>query len=1025
MGRPSSPRALAVVGVVVLALAASMATVEADTTTTTVETSESTTTTVPLPESTATTTEAEATTATPPGRKPAPPLVEPAVVVITEVMTNPSSVLDSRGEWFEIHNPGPDRVDLTGWVVTDERSDRHVIGSLQVPAGGYAVLARLGDTARNGGVVANHVYGEDLVLLNQPDRLVLLRPDGSEADRVDWGVAGFPWPRGRSMALRDPAADNAVGSSWCLSTTAMWGGDLGSPGGRTNCSESTVDLVITEILQNPRATGDFVGEWFEVLNRGEEPVDLAGFVVKDDDRDRFVIDDSVPIGPGEHVVIGRNANRRTNGSVDVAYAYGDAMALHNSSDELVLLDPDGVQVDRVAWDDGATFPDPNGASMVLADPAAEDDRGSAWCTAQTWWAGADRGTPGTAGGCTPPEPAPAIVVTEIMFDPLAVGDREGEWFELSNLEATPVDLSGWVVRDDHGDRFTIDDLTIPAGGRVVLAEVGDPSTNGGVDAAYVYGTDFHLHNSVDELVLETADGVLVDRIRWGTRRGFPDPTGASIELRDVTADNALGANWCVATDPYGAGDLGTPGVGGPCAPPGPAPQLVVTEIMRNPAAVPDDDGEWFEVHNPTDTTVDLHGWRISDLGSELHRIGRSVEVPPGGFVVLGRSDRRSSNGGVDVAYAYGAAIRLSNGADELVLSDPHGRAVDRIEWDGGTEWIRPNGASMALALATLDRSLPGPLAVGNEPEGWCESATTFGRGDRGSPGKPTICLRPSDPDRIVITEIHRDPAGTPDSLGEWIELHNADDHPVNLRGWVLRDDDWDEWTIFHHGSLVLKPGEYLVLGKQADPDRNGGAPVQVAYGAELILYNAVDELTLVDPKNNPVDRVRWRRGDGFPGSSGVSAQRLAPFGDGLDPDSWCDGVIPYATGNHGTPGGPTVCERPAPPPLPDGVDPGLSPILECVEARDGRLVARFGYENREEFEFSLPGGPTNRLVGPVLETDGPVTDFVHPHVVPGRPGRTPFGEGAFSVAFEPEGTIVWTLHGRTATAAADSTRCEG
>lgn len=830
------------------------------------------------------------------GAKPGP-AGPPPVIVITEVMTNPSVVLDSRGEWFEVHNPGADAVDLAGWTITDEQSDTHVVGKgLVVPAGGYAVLARVGDPGRNGGIPASYAYGEDLVLLNNPDRLVLLAPDGTEVDRVDWGTAGFPWPRGRSMGLVDPADDNAVGANWCLSTTAMPGGDLGSPLGPTRCDESPHDLVISEILQNPRAVADSVGEWFEVLNRGTTTVDLRGFTIKDDDHDSFTVDASLPVGAGERVVLGRSV------TAPVDFAYGDAMALHNSSDELVVLDRDGIQVDRVAWDDGRTFPDPNGASMVLADTESDNGPGGAWCEAAVSWSGADRGTPGEPGGCDQGVAA-GLVITEVFVDPVAVGDRSGEWFEVLNATDTTVDLTGWTIRDDDDDRHTITGLSIAPGERAVLAESG--TDNGGVEPDYVYGSDLLMHNDADELVLVDERGLVADRVAWSARRGLTPGPGASIELVDPSSDNTLGANWCTATTPFGDGDLGTPGSGSPCPPVPPPPQLVVTEIMRNPAAVGDDHGEWFEVHNPTTDAVDLLGWLISDEDSDLHRIDASVVIPSGGWVVLGRDADRGRNGRVDIAYAYGTDIRLSNTADELVLSDPHGRPVDRIRWDDGDLWLRPNGASMALALATLDRSLPGPLAVGNEPGGWCESAPTFGAGDRGTPGAPTICLTETDPDRIVITEVHRNPAAVADSLGEWIEVYNADDHPVNLNGWVLADADWDRWTIRHTGSLVLKPGEYLVIGKHDDPARNGGLEVEVTYGPAIILFNAADELVLTDRKGRVIDRVVWR--SGFPGASGRSAQLRDLAGDGTDPGSWCEGVSIYGDGDRGTPGNPTAC----------------------------------------------------------------------------------------------------------------------
>lgn len=70
--------------------------------------------------------------------------------VITEIMLNPVAVYDSRGEWFEIHHPSAEPLDLAGWTFGDETHDLHTIDALEIAPGGYVVLARHGDAARNG-----------------------------------------------------------------------------------------------------------------------------------------------------------------------------------------------------------------------------------------------------------------------------------------------------------------------------------------------------------------------------------------------------------------------------------------------------------------------------------------------------------------------------------------------------------------------------------------------------------------------------------------------------------------------------------------------------------------------------------------------------------------------------------------------------------------------------------------------------------------------------------------------------------
>ena len=95
--------------------------------------------------------------------------------------------------------------------------------------------------------------------------------------------------------------------------------------------------------------------------------------------------------------------------------------------------------------------------------------------------------------------------------------------------------------------------------------------------------------------------------------------------------------------------------------------LVITEIMLNPSAVPDADGEWFEVYNATDHPIDMLGLTISDDGFDSHVIGESLIVPSDGFVVLGNNIDQATNGGIKVDYIYGSSWFLANSDDEVII----------------------------------------------------------------------------------------------------------------------------------------------------------------------------------------------------------------------------------------------------------------------------------------------------------------------------------------------------------------------
>ncbi|APF20647.1 lamin tail domain-containing protein [Caldithrix abyssi] len=157
---------------------------------------------------------------------------------------------------------------------------------------------------------------------------------------------------------------------------------------------------------------------------------------------------------------------------------------------------------------------------------------------------------------------PDIVINEIMQNPSAVDDSKGEWFELYNNDTETVDINGWIIKDDGVDYHVIDNggpLTIAPGEYLVLGNNDTTTVNGGVPVDYMYD-NFLLSNSDDEVVLVYSDGVTeVDRVNYDGGPNFPDPSGASMELKNPNYDNNDGANWDTATTPFGDGDLGTPG----------------------------------------------------------------------------------------------------------------------------------------------------------------------------------------------------------------------------------------------------------------------------------------------------------------------------------------------------------------------------------------------------------------------------------------------------------------------------------
>ena len=145
-------------------------------------------------------------------------------VVINEVMANPRSLPDERGEWFELRNFETRSIDLRGWSIASG-NDRGVTidRSVVLPPAGIIVLAREPESALS----AAFAYGSSVSLGNGADWIAVRLPDGRMVDSVAWTspVAGA------SRALREGATVHAdlASDAWETSTQTFGGGDRGTP----------------------------------------------------------------------------------------------------------------------------------------------------------------------------------------------------------------------------------------------------------------------------------------------------------------------------------------------------------------------------------------------------------------------------------------------------------------------------------------------------------------------------------------------------------------------------------------------------------------------------------------------------------------------------------------------------------------------------------------------------------------------------------------------------------------------------
>lgn len=427
-------------------------------------------------------------------------------LLITEIMADPTKAEDTAGEWFELHNASNVDIDIVSWEI-HSGDEKHVISAstaVIVPAGGYLALGRQTDESQNGGAQIGYAY-QSILLSNSADDLSIWCGENM-IDQVAW-TAEWPGDAGHSVIL-DPSGldgdnnDNPIW--WCLAFNEFGLGDFGSPGvANISCGEHSCG---DEIIQDWEQCDD--GN--STTSDGCEP-DCT--TTPSNDRDSDTVPDATDNCPDFPNPNQEDLN--TNGIGD---------ACENG------FCGNGVKDGDETCDDKNQIP---------------GDGCSTTCTVEEF-------------------PAGCVIVTEFMFDPKAVSDTNGEWFEVFNTTASPIDIAGWYIKDDGSDSHQImpesKSLVIEAGGYLLFGRNGDILANGGLALDYACKTT--LGNTEDEINLEWHSNV-IDRVAWKTSDGWPSAPGKSVQLDSAflnAYDNDLAGHWCLSSEGNAllSGDFGTP-----------------------------------------------------------------------------------------------------------------------------------------------------------------------------------------------------------------------------------------------------------------------------------------------------------------------------------------------------------------------------------------------------------------------------------------------------------------------------------
>lgn len=469
----------------------------------------------------------------------------------------------------------------------------------------------------------------------------------------------------------------------------------------------------------------------------------------------------------------------------------------------------------------------------------------------------------------PPQDLSRLALTEIMFNPPAVGVTNGddfEFIELKNTGTNMLNLSGLAFTAGISFQFTNGTLLAPGEFFVLVRtpaaflSMYPSATVGGVFSG-------KLDNGGERLTLSHPVGPTVWSVTYDDTAPWPataDNFGFSLVQRSggVTQAPDDGSRWRASAFPGGS-----PGADDPQPD---IPPIVINEVLTA-SVLPQVDA--IELFNPTSVDADISGWFLTDDPNlpRKFRIPDGTIIPASGFAVFDESQFNPTPG-TNNSFALNA-----RGDDVYLFS---AAAAGHL-----------TGYSHGFSFAASD---PG---------------VSFGRyvdstGEEHFPAQLALSLTNANADPrvgpVVINEIHYHPETNGD---EFVELRNLTTAPVELFDLASSTNTWrlNGLGYLFPTNLTLEPGGLLLLvaTNPADFRVKYAVPENVLVLGPYsgALQDSGERLTLERPAppntNGPawivVDEVRYN--DKAPWSpaadgSGPSLQRINSAAYGNDPINW-------------------------------------------------------------------------------------------------------------------------------------------
>ncbi len=552
-------------------------------------------------------------------------------------------------------------------------------------------------------------------------------------------------------------------------------------------SNSKGSIIFNEVVSgNSQPIG--IGEagspdWIELYNSSSEDIDLSGYRLTDNNRSAGTRLDNAVIKKGGYLVIYAEKGYVPKDSGTCFVNFG----ISSSGETLYLLSPGGSAV------------------AELNVPALYTDISYA------------RKEDGTYGFCTETTPGSqnsekimnedelktlvgngALVLSEVL--PKASGGEA--WAEVYNPGDSDIYLGNYCLTDTGSDKtkWHFPGQMLEPGEYAAVDLSGAGLGKGGMNASFkLGGTDSSIY-------LYDVTGLCLGSFKWDKDM----PGGISV-LGDglYTAYPTKGeknSEDTLSSVARSSMDNSDP--------------VRINEVLPiNEYSVCDADGdrcEWAEIYNPSDSSISLKGYFLSDDENDLFKWAfPDIVIEQNSYKIVFLSGKQGKEGELN------ASFRLSAG-EKVYLTNITGMRTDSL---------------------TLPETIGENVSAGRDESGKPEYYTYPTPGSKNAEGLGDPSLSGSfNSNGLYISEVCA--ANEPlSNENDWIELYNGSGDDIDLTGYGLSGSDGVKWTI---PEGTIKPKDYFVVETSA----GAGAETDIAgFG----ISPSGETIALYDPDGRIID----------------------------------------------------------------------------------------------------------------------------------------------------------------------------